>query len=175
VPSAAPTDAQREYLRAIAVLRSGSAADLEQLARELDGFPDGLDPYIGSRWILHAIGTGSTGSVRWIVERGVALDFVGPDGYSPVHAVLERARDDRFELLELLLRAGAPVNAKGVNDWTPAHKAAASDDVAALRVLVAHGADLTIRTAIDDYATPLEEARNLGKLAATRYLESVST
>ena len=37
------------------------------------------------------------------------------------------------------------------SDWTPAHKAAASDD----------------------YATPLEEARNLGKLAAVEHLESI--
>src|SRR5206468_2622246 len=50
---------------------------------------------------------------------------------------------------------------------------AASDDVVALRVLVAHGADLSIRTAIDDFATPLEEARILGKLAAVEYLESL--
>ena len=64
------------------------------------------------------------------------------------------------------------VNLKGVNDWTPAHMAAARDDVDALRVLVAHGADLSIRTEIDDYATPLEEARNLGKLNALRYLSS---
>jgi ankyrin repeat protein len=164
----------RQYLRAIAVLRSASAEEFEALARELEGFPDGDDPYLGSRWILHAIGAGSTEAVRWMVERGVELDFLGLDGYTPVHSVLERARVDRLELLELLLRAGAPVNRKGVNDWTPAHKAAASDDVAALRVLVAHGADLSIRTAIDDYATPLEEARNLGKLAAVKYLEEQS-
>ena len=32
---------------------------------------------------------------------------------------------------------------------------------------------LTIRTDIDDYATPLEEARNLGKANAASYLASV--
>ena len=42
--------------------------------------------------------------------------------------------------------------------------AAARDDVEALRILAAHGADLTIRTDIDDYATPLEETRMLGKI-----------
>lgn len=51
--------------------------------------------------------------------------------------------------------------------------AAARDDVDALRLLVAHGAGLSIRTEIDDYATPLEEARSLGKLDALSYLESV--
>jgi hypothetical protein len=38
---------------------------------------------------------------------------------------------------------------------------------------VQHGADLSIRTEIDDYATPLEEARNLRKVKAVRFLESV--
>ena len=163
----------RQYLRAIAVLRSAGGDELEALAREIEGFPDGPDPYMGHRWILHAIATGSAESIRWMVARGVELDFLESDGYTPVHSVLERARDDRLELLDLLLRAGAPVNRKGVNDWTPAHKAAASDDVAALRVLVEHGADLSIRTVIDECATPLEEARNLGKLAAVAYLEGL--
>ena len=165
----------RQYLRVSAVLQSAGADELEALAREIEGFPDGPDPYLHSRWILHAIAVGSAESVRWMVARGVELDFLELDGYTPVHAVLERAREDRLELLDLLLSAGAPVDRKGVNDWTPAHKAAASDDVAALRVLVAHGADLSIRTAIDDYATPLEEARHLGKLAAVEYLESIET
>ncbi len=76
--------------------------------------------------------------------------------------MIDSKRADRYELLELLLRAGAPVNLKGINEWTPAHLAAARDDVEALRLLVAHGADLSIRTDIDDFATPLEEARTLG-------------
>jgi hypothetical protein len=49
--------------------------------------------------------------------------------------------------------------------------AAARDAVDVLEVLVAHGADLSIRTNIDDYATPLEEARILGKLKAAAFLE----
>ena len=51
--------------------------------------------------------------------------------------------------------------------------AAARDDVEALRILVRHGADLSIRTDIDNYATPLEEARHLGKLKAVEFLERV--
>lgn len=48
------------------------------------------------------------------------------------------------------------------------------DDVEALKILVRHGADLSIRTDIDDYATPLEEARNLGKVRAAEYLAGVT-
>ena len=103
-------------------------------------------------------------------------DRIGMDqeGYTALHAALERDAD-RGDLLELLLTAGAPVNAKGINDWTPAHMAAARDDVEALRVLVAHGADLTIRTGIDDRATPLEEGRILGSRNAVRFLEDLES
>jgi len=155
------------------VLRTGTVDALDALARERDDFPDGLDPYMGTRWIQHAIASGAAESVRWMIARNVALDFCDEGGYTPVHSVLERARGDRLELLDLLLRAGAPVNRKGFNDWTPAHKAAATDDVDALRVLVRHGADLAIRTVIDDCATPLEEARLLGQANAVAYLESL--
>ena len=120
---------------------------------------------------INAIDVGSTESIRWMLSRGVELSFRDAEGYTPILSALERQHEDRLEVLKLLLQAGAPVNLKGFNDWTPAHMAAARDDVDALRVLVPHGADLSIRTEIDDYATPLEEARNLGKLNAVRFLE----
>ena len=55
---------------------------------------------------------------------------------------------------------------------TPAHHAAAAGDVAALRLLVAHGADLT---AVDpEYgATPLGWAEFFDQPAAAEYLRSV--
>jgi ankyrin repeat protein len=49
--------------------------------------------------------------------------------------------------------------------------AAVREDIEALRLLVRYGADLTIRTRIDEYATPLEEARILGKQHAVKFLE----
>jgi len=39
------------------VFRSGAAPELDALAREWDDFPDGVDPYMGTRWIQHAIGS----------------------------------------------------------------------------------------------------------------------
>ena len=60
-----------------------------------------------------------------------------------------------------LLKHGADVNAKGLNDWTPSHLAAARNDLESLKILHKFGADLTIRTDIDDYATPYQEAVNL--------------
>lgn len=162
-----------EYLRGIKVLETGSLADLEQLAAEIPGFPEGVDPFIGRRWIINAIDTGSTMAVRWMLGKGINLNFRDEEGVTPLHCVIDCSRPDKYDLLELLIVAGAPLNLKGLNDWTPAHNAAARDDVEALRILVRHGADLSIRTEIDEYATPLEEARHLGKLKAVEFLESL--
>jgi ankyrin repeat protein len=162
------------YERVMSALQSGGREQWEAIAAELPGFPDGVDDFIHRRWIVNALGSGSAASVQWMLTKGIDLDFRDDEGYTPVHVVIQRAAADRHELLEALLRAGAPVNRKGVNDWTPAHMAAACDDVAALRILVRYGADLSIRTAIDDYATPLEEARHLGKKNAAQYLETLA-
>jgi ankyrin repeat protein len=166
-------DGMDRYRRGIAVLESGDVSQLEALEAELDGFPHGDDPYLGRRWITNAVGVGSKAAVQWLLGKAVDLDFRDDEGYTPLHTAIDRGLPDRYEVLEMLLEAGAPVNRKGINDWTPAHMAAARDDVGALRLLVRYSADLTIRTDIDDYATPLEEARNLGKTNAASYLASV--
>ena len=164
---------QETYLRVVRTLTEGTVDQLEALAREVDGFPAGTDPIVGHPWVMTAIGRGSHDALAWVLRQGVSLAFRCDDGYTPLHTALEREGRDRYPILELLLTHGAAINVKGINDWTPAHMAAARDDVEALRLLVRHGADLSIRTDIDDYATPLEEARNLGKLAAAAYLEGI--
>ena len=73
------------------------------------------------------------------------------------------------------LEAGFDVNAAsglGGSTRTPAHHAAAAGDVAALRLLVEHGADLT---AVDpEYgATPLGWAEFFDQPAAADYLRGV--
>jgi ankyrin repeat protein len=153
------------------VLKSGDAARLEELAELIPDFPHGTDDFIHRNWIINAIDSGSLASVKWMIERRVNLNFRDLEGYTPLHTALEQAVPLRYELLEMLISAGAPINLKGGNDWTPAHAAAARDDVRALEILVKHGADLTIRTSIDDYATPLEEARTLGASKAVEFLE----
>lgn len=159
------------YDRVMQVLAEGTAEDLEALAREDPGFPEGVDAFIGRRWIINAIDCGSKCAVAWMLGKGVELAFKDEEGITPVHAAIERENPDKYEVMELLLRAGAPVNAHGTNDHTPSHLAAAYDDVAALKVLIAHGADLSIRTCIDHFATPLEEARHLGAHEAASFLE----
>lgn len=163
----------RDYDYVIGLLTSGGEAQWQELEQLIEGFPHGVDEFIGRRWITNAIDCGSVASVRWMLARKVDLRFQDNEGYTVLHSALDREGFERHELLELLLDAGADVNAKGVNDWTPAHMAAVREDLEALRILVRNGADLSIRTNIDSYATPLEEARHLRKSAAVEFLEAM--
>lgn len=160
-----------DYMAVIQSLKTGTVSEWEEFAEILDGFPDGKDTYIDDHWLNHALSLGRKEAVEWMVAvKKVNLDFCDA-GYTPVLSVLEREDADRYDLLTLLLEHGADINAKGSNDWTPLHHAAVQEDLRGLEILLAHGADLSIRTDIDDYATPLEEARNLKKTKAVAFLE----
>lgn len=160
-----------DYDFAIKVLQSEDMENFQELEQLLDGFPEGVDGFIGRRWITNAIDIGSKASIAWILERDVDLSFCDDEGYTVLHSALQRNRPDRHEVLELILQHGAPVNAHGINDWTAAHMAGASADIEALKILIRFEADLSIRTRIDSYATPLEEARTLGQTSVVDFLK----
>ena len=168
-----------DYNYFIEVLQSGSCDDLEELASLEEDFPQGKDGRVMRHWITNAIDCGSQEAIRWILGKKVDLIFCDDEGYTVLHSAMERDKDDRYEVMELLLKFGADINLKGINDWTPAHMAAAKNDVTALKIFVKYGADLSIRTDIDDYATPLEEARILHNLKfncsyAIAFLENIT-
>ncbi len=62
----------------------------------------------------------------------------------------------------MLLDKGADVAQRGLNDWTPLHYAVNQRDLKAVRLLLAHRADPSLTTGIDDYTTPLEDAEACG-------------
>jgi ankyrin repeat protein len=163
-----------QYKRVMGILASGTPDQWSQLAFEIPSFPQGSDDFVNRRWIINAVGSGCSEAVKWMLGEHLDLNFRDDEGYTTLHVALERDPPERYEMLEILLNAGASVNLKGINDWTPAHMAAARDDVKALRILIRFGADLSIRTNIDEHATPLEEARNLGKRNAAKFLEDYS-
>jgi ankyrin repeat protein len=62
------------------------------------------------------------------------------------------------------------VGQRGVNDWTPLHYAVVERDLEAVKILLAHGADPDLRTRIDHYISPIEDAENLGFTAAVELM-----
>jgi ankyrin repeat protein len=153
-------------------IMAGDVKALEDLTQLVDDFPTGKDDFISRHWITNGIDCGTSEVVAWMLSKGAPVVFRDDEGYTVLHSAIEREKPDKYELIRLLIDAGADINAHGVNDWTPAHMAAVRNDVEALRILHSAGADFSITTRIDDYATPLEEARNLGGAAeAVAYLQ----
>lgn len=143
-------------------LMAGDVEALEEIASIVDSFPSGKDDFISRHWITNAIDCGTKEVVAWMLSKKVPVVFRDGEGFTVLHSAIDREKPDRIEIIRMLLEAGADINAHGINDWTPAHHAAARNNVEALKTLVESGADLSIRTRIDEYATPLEEAEILG-------------
>lgn len=166
------TDTYKEYSYLIDLLAKGDTTLLDEAADIIDNFPKGTDDFIQRHWLTNAIDCGSLESVKWILSKNVDLSFRDDEGYTPILSAIDRVLPDKYEIIQLLIENGAPVNKKGFNDWTPLHMAAVREDIEALKILVSNGADLTIRTEIDEYATPLEEAKILKKQKSVEYLKS---
>lgn len=105
-----------------------------------------------------AIYEGPVALVRALIELGADVNYEATDGFPSLLAAIERQAPGRHEILALLLDAGADIQQRGVNDFTPLHHAASRDDAVAVQMLLDRGADPDARTRIDSYATPLEEA-----------------
>jgi uncharacterized protein len=113
--------------------------------------------------------------IRKLLELGANPNYDEHAGFPSLIAALSTERADKRELLELLLSFGADIQQRGHNYWTPLHYAAVSDDASAVELLLAHGADPSSRTRIDDCLTPLEEAEQFGKRSAVAVLRRGAT
>lgn len=136
----------------------GDMETLEKLSAIVDDFPAGKDNFIDRHWIIHAIDCGTFEVIEWMVHKNTPLIFRDDEGKTVLHSAIEREKPDKYEVMKLLIKAGADLNAKGMNDYTPAHKAAVRSDLEGLRLLKEAGADFSIKTEIDEYETPLGEA-----------------
>ncbi len=144
---------------------------LDALKTKVDNFPNGQDSFTERHWITNAIGSGSLASVQWMVDQHVNLDFKDDEGWTVCMSSIDRDREDRHDILKILISAGADVNIRGAETCTPLHWAARRNDHKAIDILLAAGADPTIRTEIDEYATPEEEARIVGRSETADYIK----
>lgn len=157
-----------------AAYKRGDLAALRTLLGEPPDFPNCRGPAGGGEIILeYAIYHSPLAFIRSLLELGADPNYEDHAGFPSLIAALSTDRADRYEMVELLLAFGADIQARGINDWTPLHYAAATDDQDGIRLLLARGADPSARTRIDDCATPLEEAEILGRSAAVRLLREL--
>ena len=131
-----------------------------------DGFPECvLDAeFLGlaDRPLDLAIQYGPVSFIDRLLALGADPRAPATDGFPPVFQAIDAPRQDRHEVLALLLERGADPEQRGLNDGTALHHAVARHDIEAVRLLLAHGADPTARTRIDDLSTPLDDAEATG-------------
>lgn len=144
--------------------RATTSGDLVALRRaygDVPEFPNVRDAQ-GTSCLVHALARGPLHLVEALLALGADPNAEAFDGFPSLLSAIDRPASDRHTVLRLLLAAGARVDQRGINDYTPLHHAAARDDAEAVALLLAHGADPEARTRIDDQATPLEEAGRAG-------------
>jgi len=161
---------RREFYEICDYLSSGNISDLEFAAEIVDEFPLGRDGFFEDHWIINAIGCGSVESIEWMIEKGVELRPTATSGTPPVFSCVERETKDKHRILEILIKAGADIDERGYNGWTPLHLAALRDDEQSMQMLLDAGADRSKRTGCDDDATAEEEARTLGHARSANFI-----
>ena len=99
-----------------------------------------------------------------IGKRRVAIDSHDSDGDTPLHVMAWR---NDLEAVELLISAGADVNAIGDMGETPLHVAISQENVAMARALLKAGARDDIRSEFG--STPREKAARQGETMAALF------
>ena len=160
----------RKLQRIDDAFRKGSLEDLQAAVDDASILPDGVIHDTVGCALVYAIYWSPLPFIAKLLEVGANPNVEVDDGFPPLIAALVTGRDqpgsnrrtDVDDVLRLLLAHGANPNQRGINDYTALHMAVAERDASAVKLLLAYGADRTLRTRIDDYETPLEMADTAG-------------
>lgn len=166
----------RQFKAVDDAFRRGDFTGLEAALGNPPDFPNCLQPFdlgVGDYPLEYAIYWSPLPFIAELLERGADPNYPDRSGFPSLIAVLSAHRPDRDTVLRLLLEKGADPQQRGLNDLTPLHDAVTRRNLAAVEMLLEHGADPTIRTRIDDCSTPLEDAEAIGFRAAADLMRRV--
>jgi len=160
----------KTYLQLSDAFRRGDLDALCAAAGDPSLVPNGQMPLTIGTCLVYAIYHSPLAFIRTLLEIGANPNAPVLDGFPPLIAALSCAREvrgaakrmDVDEIVRVLLSSGADVHQRGINDYTPLHMAVAERNLAAIQLLLEHGADPALRTRIDEYETPLEMAEAAG-------------
>lgn len=144
---------------------AAESGDLGGVVR-LQGDLKGSKPLKDYSALSRALEEGHDETVRYLVKRGVVITGRTRNGSPPVTFAVQHGRHD---MLRLFLENSAPLEIVDFDGQTALHRAAASNDEAAIRMLLEHGADLNAKT--PKGLTPLDIAREKQAHAAVALLE----
>lgn len=157
------TDSPQRLMTANALIQAG--ADLER-----------RDPY-GYTRLHRAVVNHADRAVAFLINLGANPQPDPVNGYTPLHLLCWQGEphDPKQQkavdyIVDLLVVAGVPVNAKDNRGNAPLHEAALGDrgNPTAMQALLGHGADPNIANAAGE--TPLMIAAGMGELECVRVL-----
>ena len=157
-------------LRIHNAFKENNFQQLRELLEDRQEFPNCKVEGFG-HLLEYAIYHSSLNFIHKMLDAGAEPNYEDHAGFPSIIAALSSEREDRKDIIDLLLKYGGDINRRGMNDWTPLHWAAANDNISLIEYLLGKGADPTLRTGIDDKATPLEEAEILGCESAVKILK----
>jgi hypothetical protein len=121
-----------------------------------------------------AVLKGDLAAAKALIDKGIDVEeldtrpgIAGQNGRRPLNWAALR---NNTAMLELLLDAGADINAKNLSGFTPVHHAVEGNAIDALKLLIAKGADLTLRNGAG--LTPLDFAVAANRTAAYEVLKA---
>jgi ankyrin repeat protein len=168
----------RRFREIDAAFRAGDLAALRAALEDSGDFPNYSGILAIGSCLEYAIYHSPVRFIRELLEAGADPNPSDHAGFPPIIAALSctwpvpgsAGRQDVHEIIEVLLAYGSDPNQRGHNDYTPLHCAAGTGDLRAIRMLLAAGADRTLRTRIDDCETAAEVAAKAGHAEAGRLL-----
>ena len=174
-----PEDRCERHRLFLAIDTAFRIGDFDGLARALGNSPRWFDETMPHEFgvghpLEYAIYWSPLAFIEQLLQAGSGVNYQDDAGFPALIATLSSSRPDKMEVLQLLIRNGADLHQRGVNDWTPLHYAVSTRDIEALRLLLASGADPRVRTRIDEVSTPLEDAEAAGFSEAAELLRQAS-
>jgi len=182
------SDAERcaeheRFKRIDAAFRAGDLVALRAAVDDPDIVPNGPMPLAIGPCLEYAIYHSPLSFIRNLLEIGANPNPTDHAGFPPLIAALSCSRPhpgapgrpDVADIIKLLLSFGADPNQRGINDYTPLHMAVGEQNLPAVELLIAAGADPRLRTRIDDCETPREMAEKMGRSDMAELLAAQET
>jgi ankyrin repeat protein len=148
--------------------KAGDLAEVERLVGQDPGLLDAKDGFFGGAPLMLAAREGHVGVVRWLLDKGAAIDHIDNIGST---ALWRTCCEGRLPVVRLLLERGADPTIADHGGSTPLMTASYQGHVEVVRSLLGHPSAKTMLNRRDRYGkTALWEACYYGRGGVVRVL-----